>query len=452
MVHMFRCADLNLLLDVESGALHVLSDQAAAVAELFLQNLPKKEIVSRLGDMETCDVITCIGELEELRHNGLLDTPQESPDVIDDGGIVKALCLHVAHDCNLRCGYCFASTGDFSGQRSLMPFSVGKAALDFLVAHSQKRRNLEVDFFGGEPMMNVPVVRRIVEYGRQLEKEHNKVIHFTMTTNCYEVPDGAIEFCNAEMHNLVLSIDGRRGVHDAIRRTSNGGPSYDRVLKNAQAMIQNRGEREYYARGTFTRRNLDFVPDAQALWDAGFAHVSIEPVVLDAGHPLALREEDLPAIFDSYDRLLADVVQRKRAGRPHHFFHFSIDLAGGPCLRKRLSGCGCGREYLAVTPQGTLYPCHQFVGRAGFAIGDVFDGIQKEDIRTRFTKNHIYNKPQCRQCFAKYYCAGGCAANAHSFSGSLFEPNPLECAMLKKRTECALALSAIDAMGDTERP
>ncbi len=445
MVHIFRCAELNLLLDVESGALHVLSDEANAVAKLYLSGKEAREIAELLP-VPLEDVLECIGELKELSASGLLDTPPSEEEAVDDGGIIKALCLHAAHDCNLRCGYCFASTGDFEGQRSLMPFEVGRDALDFLIEHSGNRRNLEVDFFGGEPMMNFPVVREIVLYGRELEKKYNKQIHFTMTTNCYDVPEEAIAFCNTEMHNLVLSIDGKQQTHDALRPAIGGKPSYERAVQNAKALIQDRGEGEYYARGTFTRRNLDFVPDVEALWDEGFAHVSVEPVVLNNSHPLSLREEDLNAIFQSYDKLLQAVLKRKHEGKPHHFFHFTVDLSGGPCLRKRLSGCGAGREYLAVTPDGTLYPCHQFVGREGFVIGNVRDGILHEEVRGAFLQNHIGCKAPCGQCFAKYFCSGGCAANAQAYSGSIVTPNPMECAILRKRTECALALAAMEQM------
>jgi uncharacterized protein len=443
MVHMFRCAGLNLLLDVESGALHVLSDQARRVAARYLGGMNGRDIEQDLPDIDADTVRECVAQLRALEDSGLCSTPEDDALPIDEGAVVKALCLHVAHDCNLRCGYCFASTGDFDGARSLMPFEVGRDALDFLIANSGGREHLEVDFFGGEPMMNFPVVRRIVEYGRALEKQHAKTIHFTMTTNAYALPEGAAAFCDAQMHNLVLSIDGRQAVHDAVRPNAGGGPSHARALANAKTLIAHRGDKEYYARGTFTRRNTDFVPDVEALWDEGFAHVSVEPVVLPPEHPLSLREADLPAVLRSYDELLQAVLRRKRLGKPHHFFHFMVDLSGGPCLKKRLSGCGAGREYLAVTPEGALYPCHQFVGREGFEMGNVRDGVTRPDIRDAFAQNHVRNKGACASCFAKYYCSGGCAANAHAYGDSLLTPNPIECAMLKKRTECALALAAL---------
>jgi uncharacterized protein len=446
MVHAFVCAGLNLLLDVESGALHVLENEAFPIALPLLRGASVSDLIKDNSGMDETVVRECAQELLQLKSEGLLDVAETNDEAIGDGGTVKALCLHVAHDCNLRCAYCFAQTGDFDGERALMPFEVGRDALDFLVAHSGSRKHLEVDFFGGEPMMNFDVVRRIVDYGRSLEKVHDKVFNFTMTTNCYDLPEGVAEFCNAQMYNLVLSVDGRPAVHDAVRPNALGKPTHDRIVENAKALLRGRGDKEYYVRGTFTRRNTDFVNDAVYLWDEGFGHISIEPVVLPQSHPLCIRDADLQAVFESYDALLLEVVRRKREGRPHHFFHFTLDLTGGPCLKKRLSGCGAGREYLAVTPDGTLYPCHQFVGREGFVVGNVRDGIENAGLRDHFEKNSIRHKQGCADCFAKYFCSGGCAANAQAHSGNIFEPNPLECAMLKKRTECALALAALDAI------
>ncbi|MFQ7281186.1 MAG: thioether cross-link-forming SCIFF peptide maturase, partial [Christensenellales bacterium] len=302
---------------------------------------------------------------------------------------------------------------------------------------------LEVDFFGGEPMMNFDVVKRIVAYGRELEKTHNKKFRFTITTNCYDVPADAPDFCDREMHNVVLSLDGRKNVHDAVRPVHGGGGSYDRAVENARKLVAHRQDKDYYARGTFTKRNLDFAEDAEALFDAGFEHISIEPVVLEKGHPLAITEEDLPGIEAEYERLMLNVYKRKKEGRPYNFFHFMIDLSGGPCLRKRLSGCGAGREYMAVTPEGDLYPCHQFVGREQYRIGNLDDESLDESVRDRFLDNHVGKKEACRTCWAQYLCAGGCAANAEAYSGSILQPNPQECRLLKKRTECALALMTL---------
>ena len=452
MVHTFRCADLNLLLDVESGALHALSDAAFAVAKLYGQGLDESEIARRLSHLPEDSVNECVRELSALQRQGLLDSPETATQPMDDGGIVKALCLHVAHDCNMRCGYCFASSGDFTLPRVLMDEKTGMAAMDFLFAHSGQRKYLEVDFFGGEPMLNFPVVQRVVRYARALEEKHGKTVRFTLTSNCYDTPAGAVEFCNREMHNLVLSVDGRQSVHDALRRAAGGGPTHARALRNALAFIRDRKDREYYARGTFTRRNLDFVADAEFLWDAGFDYISIEPVVLPAEHPLCIRERDLPAVFSSYDALLRTILRRRRQGKPHHFYHFMMDLSGGPCLLKRLTGCGAGREYMAVTPEGTLYPCHQFVGRQGFVLGNVFGGALDERVRDAFRQNHVLNKPECRRCFAKYYCSGGCAANAQAYSGRLQTPDPVGCALMRKRTECALALAALENGQNAQAP
>ena len=443
MVHTFTCAGQRLALDVGSGALHHLDDLAYKVVSLY-ETHSLEQMVQALAAYPAQEVEECYQEVEALKEKGELFTPlDENEQTIDDNGIVKALCLHVAHDCNLRCGYCFASTGGFDGTRCLMPYEVGKKALDFLVAHSGRRVNLEVDFFGGEPMMNFDVVKRIVAYGRELEKTHHKRFRFTITTNCYDVPADAPDFCDREMHNVVLSLDGRKKVHDAVRPVHGGGGSYDRAVENARKLVAHRQDKDYYARGTFTKRNLDFAEDAEALFDAGFEHISIEPVVLEKGHPLAITEEDLPGIEAEYERLMLNVYKRKKEGRPYNFFHFMIDLSGGPCLRKRLSGCGAGREYMAVTPEGDLYPCHQFVGREQYRIGNLEDEALDESVRDRFLDNHVGKKQACSACWAQYLCAGGCAANAEAYSGSILQPNPQECRLLKKRTECALALMTL---------
>ena len=446
MVHTFQAGGLLLAMDVASGALHLLDDLSDKVVPLYME-YTQEEILFRLKDSwPEGEIRSCLSELARLEQEGMLFSPMVEEPLPPDDGIVKALCLHVAHDCNLRCGYCFASTGGFHGTRSLMPLEVGKKALDFLVEKSGSREHLEVDFFGGEPMMNFPVVEELVAYGRQLERAHGKYIAFTMTTNCYHLPEGAAGFLNREMENVVLSLDGREAVHDAVRPNVAGEGSYRHALGHAKAIVDGRAEGEYYVRGTFTNRNLDFASDVESLFDAGFQHVSVEPVVLEQGHPLALGEEHLSRIDQEYDRLLEICRERKRRGMPHLFFHFSVDLSGGPCLRKRLSGCGCGREYLAVTPEGDLYPCHQFVGRKGFLLGNVMEGRVLEGKRDAFLENHVGEKEICQSCWAKYLCAGGCAANAQSHSGNILTPNPLECHMLKKRTECALALAAWDLL------
>ncbi len=443
MIHVFECAGQKLALDVASGALHKLDDLAYKVVS-FMERHDLEQIQALLPTEDRAEVAECYAELCELKEKGQLFTQmEENEQTIDDGGLVKALCLHVAHDCNLRCAYCFASTGDFEGTRCLMPYEVGQQALDFLIAHSGQRHHLEVDFFGGEPMMNFGVVQRLVAYGRQLEQKHHKQFKFTITTNCYTLPPGAVAFCDAEMGNVVLSLDGRKEVHDAVRPCKGGGGSYDKALANAQALAAHRQDKDYYARGTFTRKNLDFTKDAIALLEAGMEHISLEPVVLEQTHPLSLREEDMERIEEEYERLLDELLKRKQKNKPYDFFHFMVDLSQGPCLRKRLSGCGAGREYLAVTPQGDLYPCHQFVGREGYRMGNVFDGIQRPAVRAGFLDNHIGKKEACAQCWAQYFCSGGCAANAQAFSGSILSPNPNECRLMRKRLECALAFQTM---------
>lgn len=439
---------MRLAFDAGSGALHMLDDLAYEVVQLF-ESRTEEEIVAALPQYKEEDVRACVAEMQSAKDAGDLFVPMEQEMRIPDDGIVKALCLHVAHDCNLRCGYCFASTGGYDQIRCLMPPEVGKAALDFLIAHSGKRKHLEVDFFGGEPMMNFDVVKQIVAYGRELEQKHGKIIRFTMTTNCFDMPADAADFLNREMNNIVLSLDGRKSVHDAVRPAAGGGGSYDRALQNAQKIVAGRGNGEYYARGTFTGRNLDFATDAEALWDAGFQYISIEPVVLEDTHTLAIHESDLPAIRREYERLVDIIDARRKAGKPYHFYHFMIDLSGGPCLRKRLSGCGSGIEYLAVTPEGDLYPCHQFVGREGWKMGTLKEGNIDPVIRKKFEDNHVGNKAACRDCWAQYLCAGGCAANAEAYSGSLLEPNPMQCELMKMRTECGLALVALAAQDET---
>lgn len=454
MIHQYKLSGYNIVLDVYSGSVHAVDDVAYDAIALIDQGLTREAATAQLeqkyrdrADVTPADISDCFDDIEELTAAGQLFAPDAYADHAFDfknrSNVVKALCLHVAHDCNLRCGYCFASTGGFDGTRCLMPYEVGKKALDFLVAHSGKRVNLEVDFFGGEPMMNFDVVKRIVAYGRELEKTHNKKFRFTITTNCYDVPADAPDFCDREMHNVVLSLDGRKEVHDAVRPVHGGGGSYDRAVENARKLVAHRQDKDYYARGTFTKRNLDFAEDAEALFDAGFEHISIEPVVLEKGHPLAITEEDLPGIEAEYERLMLNVYKRRKEGRPYNFFHFMIDLSGGPCLRKRLSGCGAGREYMAVTPEGDLYPCHQFVGREQYRIGNLDDESLDETVRGRFLDNHVGKKEACRTCWAQYLCAGGCAANAEAYSGSILQPNPQECRLLKKRTECALALMTL---------
>ncbi|MDL2234823.1 thioether cross-link-forming SCIFF peptide maturase [Christensenellaceae bacterium OttesenSCG-928-L17] len=426
-----------LLLDVESGALINLDAAAYAVAEAIEEGQDPysvaypKELVAEI-----------LGDFEELRQQGMFQSEKRTPEARSEEAVIKAVCLHVAHDCNLRCAYCFAATGEFQGERMLMPFETASAALDFLMLRSKGRKNLEVDLFGGEPLMNFDVVRQIVSYGRELEKKHQKVIRFTMTTNALALTDERMHYLNENMHNIVLSLDGRKEIHDALRKTVNGQGSYDHILPQIQKMVRLRGDGEYYVRGTFTNRNLDFVEDVRALRDAGFEQISMEPVVLDDASPYAIRKEHVARICEEYDKLCRFVIESEEEGKWFHFFHFYLDLANGPCLNKRIAGCGAGTEYVAVTPDGDLYPCHQFVGEEPYCMGNVHTGVFQEQIAKAFLQCNVRTKAACKACWAKYFCSGGCAANAWKYNGDIFTPGEVACALERKRTECALGLHA----------
>ena len=445
MVHQYKNNGYNMVLDVCSGSVHVVDDLSYDVIALFEDN-SEDEIVKKLSKYDEKEVREVIEEVKELKEEGMLFTEDIYNDYIFDvkkrPTVVKALCLHIAHDCNLACKYCFAEEGEYKGDRSLMSAEVGKKALDFLVENSGNRVNLEVDFFGGEPLMNFDVVKEIVAYGRSLEKEHNKKFRFTLTTNGMLLNDEIMEFANKEMSNVVLSIDGRKEIHDLMRPTPNGKGSYDIILPKFQKFAKLRGGKSYYVRGTFTRNNLDFCEDVLHMADLGFDEISIEPVVAEEEAPYAIREEDLPKIFEQYDLLAKEMIKREKEGRGFTFFHYMIDLTGGPCVAKRLSGCGSGTEYLAVTPWGDLYPCHQFVGEDGFLLGNVFDGIQKQELVNEFKGCNVYTKEKCKDCFARFYCSGGCAANSYKFHGTLNDAYDIGCEMERKRVECALMIKA----------
>ena len=442
MIHRYQFEDLYIVLDVESGAVHQV-DELAYEAIGLLENMEpsaaKEALKARFDPKEAEEVVD---ELTELAAQGQLFAPPQPPVPVNARGEVKSMCLHVAHDCNLRCHYCFAETGEYHMGRALMPFSVGKAAIDFLMAHSGGRKNLEVDFFGGEPLMNWQVVKQIVAYGREQEARFGKKIRFTITTNAVAVTDEVVEFCNKEMHNVVLSIDGRKEVHDHWRVTPNGKGSFDIVLPNAKKLGLSRQELglDYYVRGTFTRRNLDFSKDVEFLADQGFEQISIEPVVLPDSDPASIREEDMPQVFSEYEKLADILYTRRHDGRWLNFFHYMLDLENGPCLAKRMTGCAAGNEYVAVTPQGDIYPCHQFVGVEGFKMGSVLTGEFDSEIQKRFAGCTIATKPQCAACWAKYYCSGGCAANANNYSGAIEKPYEPACKLERKRLECAIAL------------
>ncbi|MDR1263227.1 MAG: thioether cross-link-forming SCIFF peptide maturase [Oscillospiraceae bacterium] len=441
MIHTFEALGQKLALDVGSGALHQLDD--IAFDALNPDPAERARLLSRYPADEASAIIV---ELDELRREGVIDVPDDyDASLLHEPGVVKAMCLHAAHDCNLRCRYCFAHDGTYSDPtRARMSVSVGKAALDWLIGKSGSRRALEADFFGGEPLLNLRAVKEIVAYGRQRERETGKRFSFTITTNAVGLTDDAIHFINAEMDNCVLSLDGRREVHDRMRPDAGGHGSYDRALESALKLVAARGEKSYYVRGTFTAYNLDFTNDALALADAGFEHISVEPVVASEDEPYALKQEHLPRILAEYDALAAAYIERRRQGRPFSFFHFNVDLENGPCLRKRLTGCGAGNEYVAVTPEGKLYPCHQFVGREGWEIGDATTGAFNSAMQRVFADNHVLSKPDCRACWAKYFCSGGCCANALSMNGRLDKPYELACAMQRKRLELALAIEAMD--------
>lgn len=449
MVHQYKNNGYNIVLDVNSGAIHIVDDLTYDVIALW-EETSREEIIQRLNKTyDEAEIKEAIEEIEELQKNGDLFTPDDYEEYIGDvtkrPTVVKALCLHIAHDCNLACRYCFAEEGEYHGRRALMSYEVGKAALDFLIANSGNRRNLEVDFFGGEPTLNFQVVKDLVAYGREQEKIHNKNFRFTLTTNGVLLNDDIMEFANKEMDNVVLSIDGRKEVNDYMRPFRGGQGSYDVIVPKFQKFADSRNQERYYVRGTYTHHNLDFSKDVLHLADLGFKQISVEPVVAQETDDYAIREEDLPQLFAEYDALAKEMVKRKKEGKAFNFFHFMIDLEGGPCVAKRLSGCGSGTEYLAVTPWGDLYPCHQFVGNEDFLMGNVFEGLKRTDIRDSFKSCNVYSKEKCRECFARFYCSGGCAANSYNFHGDIYNTYDIGCALQKKRVECAIMIKAAEA-------
>lgn len=439
MVHLIEFNGKYAALDVESGAVHAIDRDAMRVLTFMNAGKSDEQIIADLGE----NVRDVLAEIHELIDAGLLySAPKDDPENLQfNEPVVKALCLLIAQDCNLRCDYCFAEAGEYHGGRGLMPPATAKAALDFLVSHSGNRRNLEVDFFGGEPLLNFGVIKETVAYGRELEKKYDKVFRFTLTTNAYQVTDEMIDFINKEMKNVVISIDGRQEVHDARRRNAGGQPTWERVVENAKKIVAGRDEKEYYIRGTYTAENLDFANDVMAIVDAGFDQVSVEPVV-SGNTDLAIRMEHVPFLKHEYDVLAMESLKREENGQPFNFFHFMIDLDAGPCLNRRLKGCGAGSEYLAVTADGSLYPCHQFAGNADFRMGSVCGEEPDQDLRKEFETTHIYSKEKCAQCWAKYYCSGGCAANAYMANGDIRKPYEVGCETEKRRIETAIAMKA----------
>ena len=451
MIHQYKLFGYNIVLDVASGSLHVVDEVAYDIISLF-EEKSRDEIVAFILDKYKNDpevtepeVIECYGEIEKLRESGKLfveDRFEAAAGVLKEKtrGVVKALCLHIAHTCNLNCDYCFASQGKYHGERAVMSFEVGKRALDFLVENSGKRRNLEVDFFGGEPLMNFEVVKQLVAYARSIEKEKNKNFRFTLTTNGMLIDEDVIDFANREMSNVVLSLDGRKEIHDRHRVDYAGKGSFDRIVPKFKQLVDSRGGKNYYMRGTFTHENPDFLEDIKVMLDLGFSELSMEPVVCPEGDPAELTREDLPIVLDQYEKLALLMIEREREGRPFTFYHYMIDLTGGPCIYKRISGCGSGTEYMAVTPWGDLYPCHQFVGEEKYRLGDIYSGVTNEAAQCEFSECNVYAREECRDCWARLYCSGGCAANAYHSTGSVKGVYKYGCELFKKRMECAIAI------------
>ena len=423
MVHQYKLNGYNIVLDVYSGSVHLVDEVAYDIIALY-ETTPQEEIVAQMlakyghrDDVDEGEILDCLADIQALKQAGKLFSQDLWKDVEQEAfqhtkPVLKAMCLHVAHTCNLNCDYCFASQGNYHGDRGLMPFAVGKQALDFLIASSGSRVNLEVDFFGGEPLMNWQVVKDLVAYARTQEPIHHKKFRFTLTTNGMLLNDEVIDFANKEMHNVVLSLDGRPEVHDRLRRTPNGKGSYDQIVPRFQKLAESRGQQNYYVRGTYTHHNTDFYNDIIHMADLGFRELSMEPVVCAPGDPYALTEEDLPVLFEQYEKLACEMIRRDKAGNGFTFYHYMIDLKSGPCIYKRIAGCGSGTEYLAVTPWGDLYPCHQFVGDEAYKLGNVWDGVTNTAVRDEFKLCNAYARPDCKDCWARLYCSGGCAANA----------------------------------------
>ncbi|MDO5112061.1 MAG: thioether cross-link-forming SCIFF peptide maturase [Clostridia bacterium] len=445
MIHQYKLNGYNIVLDVYSGSVHSVDDVAYDIIAMF-EDTPADEIVARIREkypsVPKADIRECLQDIESLKAAGKLFTSDafadRAPAFKAKTSVLKALCLHVAHSCNLACSYCFAGQGEYSGENALMSYDVGKRAMDFLVENSGARTHLEVDFFGGEPLLNWDVVKRLVAYGRELEKTTDKHFRFTLTTNGVLLDDEVTDFCNKEMYNVVLSLDGRKEVHDRYRVDRAGKGSYDRIVPAFQSFIQARGDREYYVRGTFSRFNTDFLRDILHMTDLGFDKLSMEPVVSKPDEPWALQEDDLPVVYKQYEELATLMLEREKEGRPFTFYHYMIDLKNGPCIYKRISGCGSGTEYLAVTPQGELYPCHQFVGDPRFLMGSIYEGVTNTALQEEFQGCSVYAREGCKDCWAKLYCAGGCAANAYHTTGSLTGIYEYGCKLFRKRIECAI--------------
>ena len=448
MIHKYKLGGFNIVLDVNSGGVHIVDeltyDMLDNVELPFEEKCPEK-VIKKLSKYYSVDEIeSCYNEIVELYNDQILFSEDDYEKYADYSvaSPVKAMCLNIAHDCNLRCKYCFASTGDFGKGRKLMTFETGKKAIDFLLEKSLDRKNLELDFFGGEPLMNFDVVKQIVEYARSREAEYGKKFRFTITTNGVLLDDDKIDFINREMSNVVLSIDGRKEVNDYMRKRVDGSGCYDKIMPAFKKLVEKRGDKEYYVRGTFTKNNLDFSNDVFDLYNNGFDQISVEPVVCEASADYAITEKELPAIFKEYERLAERILENEKKGKKFNFFHFMLDLDQGPCAIKRLRGCGCGNDYVAITPDGDIYPCHQFVGIEEFKMGNIDEGTFDTNMKSYFSKTHVYTKPECKKCWAKFYCSGGCNANNYQYSGDVHNAHKLSCQLQKKRLECAIMLKA----------
>ena len=462
MIHQYQLGGYNIVLDVCSGSVHTVDPLAYDMIAVY-EDQPREEVLAAMqkkyaDDPEITpeDIAECYDDITALKDAGKLFAPDTFEPMAGKlkektAGVVKALCLHIAHTCNLNCSYCFASQGKYHGERAVMSYEVGKQALDFLVANSGTRRNLEVDFFGGEPLMNFQVVKDLVAYARSIEKAAGKNFRFTLTTNGLLVDDDVIDFANRECSNVVLSLDGRQSVHDRCRVDYAGNGSWSKIVPKFQKFVEARGGKNYYMRGTFTHANPDFLKDIETMLDLGFTELSMEPVVCAENDPAALTQEDLPVVLRQYEDLARLMLQRKREGRPFTFYHYMLDLSGGPCIYKRISGCGSGTEYMAVTPWGDLYPCHQFVGEEAFRLGDVWQGVTNTAVQQEFASCNVYAREECRDCWAKLYCSGGCAANAYHATGSVRGVYKYGCELFRKRMECAIMLqAALQADGEQQ--
>ncbi len=459
MIHQYKLGGYNIVLDTCSGSVHAVDEVAYDIIGMFEDN-DRESVLAAMAekyaaraDITPADIAECYEQVVNLKEAGKLFAPDTFEPMAGHlkaktAGVVKALCLHIAHTCNLNCAYCFASQGKYHGDRAVMSYEVGKQALDFLIANSGTRRNLEVDFFGGEPLMNFDVVKRLVTYARSVEKEHGKNFRFTLTTNGLLIDDDVIDFANRECANVVLSLDGRKEIHDRYRVDYAGKGSFDRIVPKFQKLVEAREGKNYYMRGTFTHANPDFLKDIQQMLDLGFRELSMEPVVCAPGDPAELTEEDLPIVLDQYEKLAELMLAEDKKGTPFTFYHYMIDLTGGPCIYKRISGCGSGTEYMAVTPWGDLYPCHQFVGEEKFRLGDIWTGVTNTAVQDEFAACNVYAHPECRDCWARLYCSGGCAANAYHSTGSVTGVYEYGCKLFRKRMECAIMVAVARALGE----